>query len=104
MGGNNSSTLCATILINKNNISWHTNDSIQQPNYIGSVLRASTVSIGTELGTGKEIHIPISAVLPMVHPKDFVLGGWVISGLSMDKAMDCARVLDYDLQHKVLLS
>ena len=101
MGGNNGSTLCATILANKHNISWHTKDGIQQPNYIGSVLRASTVSIGTEPGTGKEVHVPISDVLPMVHPNDLVLGGWDISGLSMDKAMDRARVLDYDLQRQV---
>jgi len=101
MGGNNGSTLCATILANKHNISWHTKDGIQQPNYIGSVLRASTVSIGTEPGTGKEVHVPISDVLPMVHPNDLVLGGWDISGTSMDKAMERARVLDYDLQRQV---
>lgn len=101
MGGNNGSTLCATILANRHNISWHTKDGIQQPNYIGSVLRASTVSIGTEPGTGKEVHVPISDVLPMVHPNDLVLGGWDISGTSMDKAMERARVLDYDLQRQV---
>ena len=101
MGGNNGSTLCATILANKHNMSWHTKEGIQQPNYIGSVLRASTVSIGTEPGTGKEVHVPISDVLPMVHPNDLVLGGWDISGLSMDKAMERARVLDYDLQRQV---
>ncbi|KAL4068694.1 hypothetical protein V8B97DRAFT_2008624 [Scleroderma yunnanense] len=101
MGGNNGSTLCATILANKHNISWHTKDGMQQPNYIGSVLRASTVSIGTEPGTGKEVHVPISDVLPMVHPNDLVLGGWDISGMSMDKAMERARVLDYDLQRQV---
>ena len=37
----------------------------------------------------------------MVHPNDLVLGGWDISGLSMDKAMDRARVLDYDLQRQI---
>ncbi|KAJ7931414.1 hypothetical protein B0H13DRAFT_1958016 [Mycena leptocephala] len=39
-------------------------------------------------------------VLPMVHPNDLVLGGWDISGLSMDKAMERAQVLDYDLQRQ----
>jgi myo-inositol-1-phosphate synthase len=65
------------------------------------LLRASTVRIGTEPSTRKEIHVPISDVLPMVHPNDLVLGGWDISGVPMDKAMERARVLDYDLQRQV---
>ncbi|KAK0221217.1 hypothetical protein EDD85DRAFT_941597 [Armillaria nabsnona] len=101
MGGNNGSTLCATILANRHNIIWHTKAGVQQPNYIGSLLRASTVRIGTEAATGKDIHVPVSDVLPMVHPNDLVLGGWDISGLSLDKAMERARVLDYDLQRQI---
>ncbi|KAJ7809217.1 hypothetical protein B0H13DRAFT_2150500 [Mycena leptocephala] len=101
VGGNNGSTLCATILANRHNITWHTKSGMQQPNYIGSVLRASTVRIGTEAGTGKDVHVPISDILPMVHPNDLVLGGWDISGLPMDKAMERARVLDWDLQRQV---
>ncbi|SJK98862.1 probable myo-inositol 1-phosphate synthase (MIPS) [Armillaria ostoyae] len=101
MGGNNGTTLCATILANRHNVTWHTKSGAQQPNYIGSLLRASTVRIGTETATGKDIHVPVSDVLPMVHPNDLVLGGWDISGLSLDKAMERARVLDYDLQRQV---
>lgn len=29
---------------------------------------------------GEEVHVPFSSLLPMVHPNDFVLGGWDISG------------------------
>ncbi|EPQ55235.1 Myo-inositol-1-phosphate synthase [Gloeophyllum trabeum ATCC 11539] len=101
LGGNNGTTLCATILANRHGISWHTKNGIQQPNYIGSVLRASTVSIGTNPATGKEVYVPISSILPMVHPNDLVLGGWDISGLPMDKAMERAKVLDWDLQRQV---
>ncbi|KAJ7575588.1 hypothetical protein C8J56DRAFT_1017088 [Mycena floridula] len=101
IGGNNGSTLCATITANRHNIVWHTKEGIQQPNYIGSLLRASTVHIGSEPVTGKEVHVPISDVLPMVHPNDLVLGGWDISGVTMDKAVERARVLDYDLQRQV---
>ncbi|KAJ7475734.1 hypothetical protein FB451DRAFT_1244567 [Mycena latifolia] len=101
VGGNNGSTLCATILANRHNITWHTKSGVQQPNYIGSLLRASTVRIGTDGATGQDVHVPISDVLPMVHPNDLVLGGWDISGLSMDKAMERAQVLDYDLQRQV---
>ncbi|KAJ3714839.1 hypothetical protein EV361DRAFT_964053 [Lentinula raphanica] len=101
VGGNNGTTLCATILANRHNIVWHTKEGIQQPNYIGSVLRASTVRIGTDPATGKDVHVPVSDVLPMVHPNDLVLGGWDISGVSLEKAMERAKVLDYDLQRQV---
>ncbi|TFK45146.1 hypothetical protein BDQ12DRAFT_642364 [Crucibulum laeve] len=100
VGGNNGSTLCATILANRHNITWHTKQGIQQPNYIGSLLRASTVSLGQD-ATGADVHVPISDVLPMVHPNDLVLGGWDISGVTLDKAMQRAQVLDYDLQRQV---
>jgi len=100
IGGNNGSTLCATILANRHNITWHTKVGVQQPNYIGSLLRASTISIGTD-ANGKEIHVPISDILPMVHPNDLVLGGWDISSASLEKAMVRAQVLDYDLQRQV---
>ncbi|KAF8804710.1 Myo-inositol-1-phosphate synthase [Phlegmacium glaucopus] len=102
VGGNNGTTLCATILANRHNIVWHTKAGIQQPNYIGSLLRASTVRIGTEPGSGKEVHVPISDILPMVHPNDLVLGGWDISGVPLDRAMQRAQVLDYDLQRQVV--
>lgn len=101
LGGNNGTTLTATILANRHNIAWHTKSGIQQPNYIGSLLRGSTVRVGTDPSTGKEVHVPISDVLPMVHPNDLVLGGWDISGLPLDKAMERAQVLDYDLQRQV---
>ena len=101
MGGNNGTTLCATVLANRHNISWHTKSGIQQPNYIGSMLRASTVRLGADPSTGKDIHVPVCDVLPMVHPNDLVLGGWDISGLTMDKAMERAQVLEYDLQRQV---
>ncbi|KAF9262546.1 Myo-inositol-1-phosphate synthase [Marasmius fiardii PR-910] len=100
IGGNNGSTLTATILANRHNITWRTKEGVQQPNYIGSLLRASTVRIGTDPSNGKEVHVPVSDVLPMVHPNDLVIGGWDISGLSMDKAMQRAQVLDYDLQRQ----
>ncbi|GLB33996.1 putative myo-inositol-1-phosphate synthase [Lyophyllum shimeji] len=101
VGGNNGTTLCATILANRHNITWHTKQGLQQPNYIGSLLRASTVRIGTEPATGNDVHVPVCDVLPMVHPNDLVLGGWDISGLRLDRAMERAQVLDYDLQRQV---
>ncbi|KAM0748751.1 inositol-3-phosphate synthase [Meredithblackwellia eburnea MCA 4105] len=99
-GGNNGTTLSATILANKHNISWSTRDGIQTPNYIGSLVRASTLRLGTD-EDGKDVHVPFSDVVPMVHPNDLVVGGWDISAAPLDAAMRRAKVLDYDLQRQV---
>jgi len=100
MGGNNGTTLVATILANRHNIAWHTKSTIQHPNYIGSLLRASTIRLGLD-GAGKDVYAPLSDLLPMVHPNDLVLGGWDISGVPLDAAMKRAAVLEWDLQRQV---
>ncbi|EIW66538.1 myo-inositol-1-phosphate synthase [Tremella mesenterica] len=101
LGGNNGSTVLATNLANKHGISWNTKNGVQQPNYIGSVVRASTIRLGIDPDTGKDVFVPVSDMLPMVHPNDFVIGGWDISGLSLDQAMFRAKVLEYDLQRQI---
>ena len=57
--------------------------------------------LGSDPSSGKDVHVPVCDVLPMVHPNDLVLGGWDISGVPMDKAMARAQVLDWDLQRQV---
>jgi myo-inositol-1-phosphate synthase len=37
-----------------------------------------------------------------VHPNDFVIGGWDISGVELDQAMARAQVLDWDLQRQLV--
>jgi len=98
-GGNNGSTVTAGVLANKNSITWRTKEGTQQPNYYGSLTQSSTVRIGN-MG-GKETFVPFSAVLPMVHPNDIVLGGWDISKVNLAGAMERAKVLDYDLQRQL---
>jgi myo-inositol-1-phosphate synthase len=100
-GGNNGSTLTATVHAIRENITWRTKEGLQTPNYIGSMVRASTLRIGVDEATGKDVNIPFSDILPMVHPSDFVLGGWDISGMPLDQAIQRAKVLDYDLQRQV---
>lgn len=100
IGGNNGTTLVATILANRHNIAWHTKSTIQRPNYIGSLLRASTIRLGLD-AAGKDVYSPLSDLLPMVHPNDLVLGGWDISGVPLDAAMKRAAVLEWDLQRQV---
>ncbi|KAF8901869.1 hypothetical protein CPB84DRAFT_1776868 [Gymnopilus junonius] len=101
IGGNNGSTCALPSSPTVTTSSGAPRRASNSPNYIGSVLRASTVRIGTEPATGNEVHVPVSDVLPMVHPNDLVLGGWDISGVPMEKAMQRSKVLDYDLQRQV---
>ncbi|CAG8481014.1 10355_t:CDS:2 [Ambispora leptoticha] len=99
-GGNNGSTLTASIIANRRGISWRTKDGIKTPNYFGSVVQASTLKLGVD-AKGNDMYIPFSQILPMVHPNELVLGGWDISSLNLAQAMERAKVLDYDLQRQV---
>jgi myo-inositol-1-phosphate synthase len=99
-GGNNGSTVTASILANKNKINWRSKRGVHEPNYFGSVTQASTVKLGVD-GEGNDVYIPFSKVLPMVDPNDLVLGGWDISGKNLGDAMERAQVLEYDLQRQV---
>ena len=99
-GGNNGSTLTASVVANRRNITWHTNDGIQKPNYYGSVVQASTLKLGVD-ENGRDVYVPFNQILPMVHPNDFVIGGWDISGMNLAEAMKRAKVLEYDLQSQV---
>ncbi|KAI9342822.1 hypothetical protein BDR26DRAFT_858824 [Obelidium mucronatum] len=101
-GGNNGSTLTASIIANRQQISWRTKEGVQQPNYIGSLTQASTLRLGTDAETGNDVHIPFNQILPMVAPNDLVLGGWDISGDNLASAMQRACVLEWDLQRQVM--
>ena len=97
-GGNNGSTVTAGILANRLGLKWETREGTQGSNYYGSVIMSSTVKLGTESETGKEINIPFHDVLPMVHPNDLVVGGWDINSMNLADAMDRAQVLEPTLK------
>mmetsp|Transcript_8390 Transcript_8390/g.12404 ORF Transcript_8390/g.12404 Transcript_8390/m.12404 type:complete len:511 (+) Transcript_8390:42-1574(+) len=101
LGGNNGTTVTASILANKHNIEWETKEGKQQPNYWGSITQASTTLLGFDEEQQKEIYLPLKNVVPMVDPNDFVIGGWDINNMSMDKAMNRAGVLPIQLQHQL---
>lgn len=101
LGGNNGTTISATVLANRHQIQWRNKEGLQTPNYYGSLVRASTVRLGSDAQSGKDVWVPFSQMLPMVHPNDLVLGGWDISSAPLDKAMERAKVLDYDLQRQL---
>lgn len=98
-GGNNGTTVTAGILANRRGLIWDTREGPRAANYYGSIVMGSTLKLGTEASTGKEINIPFHDVLPMVHPNDLVIGGWDISGLDLAKSMDRAAVLEPTLKY-----
>ena len=100
-GGNNGTTITAGIIANRRGLVWDTREGPRTSNYYGSVVMGSTMKLGTETKTGKEINIPFHDVLPMVHPNDLVIGGWDISGMNLAAAMDRAAVLEPTLKNMV---
>jgi myo-inositol-1-phosphate synthase len=98
-GGNNGTTITAGILANKHGITWRNKTGVQRPDYFGSMTQSSTVRLGS--CAGRDVYVPFSSLLPMVHPNDFVLGGWDISGMNLADAMARAEVLEYDLQRQL---
>ncbi|KAK3639982.1 Myo-inositol-1-phosphate synthase [Elasticomyces elasticus] len=98
LGGNNGSTVTAGILANRRKLEWETREGPRKANYYGSVVMSSTVKLGTDSTTGKDVNIPLHDMLPMVHPNDLVVGGWDISKLNLAEAMDRAQVLEPTLK------
>ena len=100
-GGNNGTTVTAGIIANRQGLTWDTREGPRAANYYGSVVMGSTMKLGTEAKTGKEINIPFHDILPMVHPSDLVIGGWDISSMNLAEAMDRAAVLEPTLKFQV---
>lgn len=101
LGGNNGTTVTAGILANKRGLVWDTREGPRAANYYGSMIMASTIKLGTDPKTGKEINIPFHDILPMVQPNDLVVGGWDISGMNLAEAADRACVLEPTLKNLV---
>lgn len=97
-GGNNGTTVTAGIIANRRGLVWDTREGPRAANYYGSVVMGSTMKLGTEAKTGKEINVPFHDVLPMVHPNNLVIGGWDISSMNLAQAMDRAAVLEPTLK------
>ncbi|RFU33350.1 hypothetical protein B7463_g2996, partial [Scytalidium lignicola] len=100
-GGNNGSTVTAGIISNRRGLTWETREGKRTANYYGSVIMGSTMKLGTDAKTAKDVNIPFHDVLPMVHPNDLVIGGWDISSMNLADAMDRAAVLEPTLKAQV---
>ncbi|KAL2758178.1 hypothetical protein ACRALDRAFT_1040226 [Sodiomyces alcalophilus JCM 7366] len=101
LGGNNGTTVTAGIIANRRKLTWDTREGPREANYYGSLIMGSTVKLGTDAKTHREVNIPFHDVLPMVHPNDIVIGGWDISKMNLAEAMDRAEVLEPTLKQQV---
>lgn len=99
-GGNNGSTITAALIANKLKLSWETKNGIQNANWYGSLIQASTVRLGK--GDNEDVYVPMSWMLPMVNPDDIEIDGWDISNLNLADAMQRAKVLDVNLQKQLI--
>lgn len=100
-GGNNGTTVTAGIIANRRGLTWDTREGPRIANYYGSVVMGSTIKLGTNVKTAKDVNIPFHDILPMVQPNDLVLGGWDISGMNLADAMDRAAVLEPTLKAQI---
>jgi myo-inositol-1-phosphate synthase len=100
-GGNNGTTVTAGIIANRRNLVWDTKEGPREANYYGSVVMGSTMKLGMDAKTHRDVNIPFHQVLPMVHPNDLVIGGWDISKLDLAQALDRAQVLEPTLKAQV---
>lgn len=100
LGGNNGTTLVASVLANKNKVQFHTKEGLKEANYFGSVTQSSTIKLGID-EEGNDVYVPFNSLLPFVSPNDFVVGGWDISGANLSDAMARSEVLEYDLQRRL---
>lgn len=106
LGGNNGSTLSGVIIANKHKLNWQSKRGVMKPNYYGSMVMSSTVSLGTfptcdENGIYHELCVPLCDLIPTLNPNNIEIDGWDISSLDMNEAMKRAQVFDIDLQNKL---
>lgn len=90
-GGNNGSTITASIIANKLLLKWNTKEGIKVSNYYGSLTQSSTVRLGEDQ-YGRTIYIPFNQMLPMISPNDLEISGWDINSANIAEAMERSQV------------
>ncbi|KEG08427.1 myo-inositol-1-phosphate synthase [Trypanosoma grayi] len=99
-GGNNGSTVTASIVAHQHGVTWRTKTGMKEPNYFGSITQSSTMNMGLTSDM-EEVFVPLKDVVPMLNPTNLVIGGWDCSSMSIGDAMRRAQVLEITLQDAV---
>lgn len=104
IGGNNGSTLVASLLAHKDGTSWESKTGVHTPNYYGSFTQCATAKVGIQRlpkGGIKDVYKPIKEFLPTVCPTDLDITGWDISSANLFESCKRAGVLEPDLVNKL---
>lgn len=104
LGGNNGSTLAASLLAHKHGVSWESKSGVHSPNYYGSFTQCATTKVGIKRlpkGGFKDVYKPIKEFLPTVNPVDMEITGWDISKANGFESCKRAGVLEPDLVNKL---
>ena len=99
-GGNNGSTLTASLLAHQHQLTWETRRGVQAPTHLGSLILASCAHVGVD-EQGKDVHVPLFQLAPFARPEDVVVGGWDISGMCLGDALDRSQVLEPTLKQQL---
>lgn len=95
-GGNNGSTLTASLLAYKKGISWSNKNGKHTVKFFGSLSQYGSVHIGFD-----ENQLPHSKLFREIgdfyEPSDIVVGGWDICNANIYQACKNAQVIDHDL-------
>lgn len=100
IGGNNGSTLVASLEANRNKMTWRTKEGVKEANWFGSITQSATVLLGSDINF-KDVYLPMKDFVPMANPNDIIVDGWDISSFNMGDAMRRAEVLDVNLQDQL---
>lgn len=96
-GGNNGTTLTAALLANRAGLRWETREGERRADWLGSLTQSATLKLGLD-AEGRDVWVPLNAVVPMVDPDDVEVDGWDISSLNLADASRRNRVLDVEIQ------
>lgn len=102
LGGNNGSTLVASLLAYKKGISWENKNGIQNVKWLGSISQYGSVNLGYNKD-GKIVSKLIKDMVSLRDPKDIVIGGWDICGDNLYTACKKNKVIDPSLREQLKL-
>ena len=99
LGGNNGSTLTASLIAHKNNVTWESKEGELCVDFIGSLYAYGNINIGYK--NNKPITRLIKDMVPMITPSDLVITGWDICGDNLYTACKNNKVLEPTLMNKI---
>ena len=100
LGGNNGSTLVASLLAYNKGISWENKNGIQNVKWLGSISQYGSVNLGYNKD-GKIVSKLIKDMVSLRDPKDIVIGGWDICGDDLYTACKKNKVIDPSLRDQL---